>query len=198
MRVPPIIVVFAVAGAIIGAQQLSRAPSSKQDTFTVYRSVDDCVSRQGEQDVDACKTLADQAQLLAETMTWPFADQQECESSYGPENCQAAADGSWQVKMAAFTQFSKHTSFGSALPVLRSSTHPGLYLPNGYPVLAGDNTVMEDLLKGGAYLASQPRSLNDDLCIKRAEAVECAPLHSLVSNRVLDLPVVAALFSKGR
>lgn len=178
------------------ALQMSRAPSSEQASLYVFDSIESCVQLKGEAAISACQELEAEARSIASAMHWPFDSYDECVASHGAKNCYTGDDGAWRVKMGGFTRFSKNTTFRSALPVFHSTSYPGFYLPNGYPVLTGENTILEELLSMGGYLASRPRSLVQDLCVRGKGVVNCQPVHSYVHASTLTIPVVAALFSE--
>lgn len=186
-----------VIGAVL-AYQAVQSPSSIQATFHVFDSVRGCVGTKGEAAAAVCADMEAEARSVAEHIIWPFAGQDDCIASHGAASCYQGDDGRWRVKMSGFTQFSRDTAFRSILPVFSSSTFPGLYLPNGYPVLNGANTVPEQVLALGGNMAGKPRSLAQELCVKdRGESsASCRPLHTFVALTRLELPVVAALFSQ--
>lgn len=197
MRFMQLLGLGAIAAGALLALQIAQAPSSKQSTFQVFDSVASCVRVKGETAATVCSDMAAEARSFAESLIWPFAGRDDCIASHGPASCYQGADNRWRVKMVGFTQFSRDTAFRSILPVFSSSAYPGLYLPNGYPVLNGPNTILEEILALGGFTAGKPRSLAQDLCVNStpASTPECKPLHTFVALARLEMPVVAALFS---
>ncbi len=185
-----------LAGAIF-AFQAAESLSSNHTTFQVFDSVASCVSAKGQEATTACTDMEAEARSVADNLLWPFADRDECVASHGAAGCYQGQDNRWRVKMAGFTQFSRDTAFRSILPVFSSSKYPGIYLPNGYPVLSGENTILDAVLAVGGDTAGQPRSLAKDLCVVMPgyDEATCRPLHAFVSRGRLELPTVAALFS---
>jgi hypothetical protein len=195
MRISHVLGIVAVAALGVLALQIAQAPSSKQATFHVFDSVESCARIKGEAASIVCADMEAEARSVADSLIWPFATKEDCVASHGADNCYQGNDDRWRVKMAGFTQFSRDTAFRSILPVFHSSTYPGLYLPNGYPVLNGANTILDRVLALGGYMAGKPRSLAQDLCVKESSELICRPLHTFVSRARLELPVVGALFS---
>lgn len=197
MRIPPAAVAIAFTGAAFAAQQISSSPSSEQSSFEVFRTTEACTEAAGMHQ-QLCLAMHDRASYIADHTVWPFMTFEDCQRSYGPDNCAVGAEGQLRVRMAGFTSFSKGTSATSALPVFRSSVYPGLYLPNAYPVVLGPNTVMSSLLDAGAFSASMVRTLDQKLCVSTKGEVNCRPAHRFVHGSTMSIPVVAALFNTGR
>jgi len=187
-----------VAGMIALASAASFVSSpapAESANLPVYTSAEQCAAGQGADVLFACQQLEIRAQAHASATNWGFKSQDDCDSVYGSENCEPTEEGVWGVKLAGFTQFSSGETVHSVLPVYRSSVHPGLYLPNGYPVLAGNNTVPAQILSNGAFAAGKPRSLGQTLCIKDGGEKRCDLLHAFLTSGGIERPVLNALFN---
>lgn len=182
-----------VAAAALIAWWIIPSASSDQDTFMVYKDIEHCEKAGGPQNPDLCQSMHEEAEAIAANMSWSFASVEQCVESYSEDSC--LQDGeSVRLKMAGFTQFSNTTRFGTILPVFHSTVHPGLYMPNAYPVLAGQNTIMTRLLERGAIAGARTRSLGEDMCIEHKGEQECGKVHTFVTGSLIDRAVVTSLF----
>lgn len=185
--------IIIVCAAVYFAGKTNRAPSSY--VITVYSNLEHC-QKDGREPA-YCSELEDNAQQSVKTMLWGFKDEEDCIDAYGAEQCAVNDDNTVYVIQAGFTPFSKDSEdMRSAIPVFKSSVHPGLYLPNGYPVVLGVNTMLPEVLSQGPWLAVRARSLNSELCVDVGGQDVCAPTHTFVRGLTLGWNVAKALFAQ--
>lgn len=188
-------VVFALAGLgtvwfSFSGDSRSSITNSNGDSLTVYLNLDDC----NQSGVQSCEQHWDKARETADVMTWGYAGAKDCTEAYG-KNCSQNRNGDWHPEMQALALFEKNFgSFKLALPVFSSTTYPGLYLPNSYPLIAGKNTVTRLLRSVGTFGASKPTGLTATVCFKSQSGKTCGQLHEFVSGLNADEKVLSKIF----
>lgn len=178
-------------------------------SFYVHASEDRCVGVAG-QTAKACRLIAIQAQMVAESLRWPFRDGGDCAASHGAHACERVEGKKWRVRMVGFAAIPGHVP-GSPMvaPVFSSAHYPGLYLPNGYPVQYGWNEAIQ-VMDGSLPYALTARSLLQPVCrtnpkaphsvfalVSKPKATSCSPLHSFVRSYRAG-SAAGALFKRGK
>jgi uncharacterized protein YgiB involved in biofilm formation len=172
-----------------GSLDDARAAKSGGPQLTAYSSSSDCLV----DNRSDCESKWEQATKIASTLSWGFDSETQCQRSFGDECVKAGSK--WKPEMVGMAVISRPSnSFSTATPVVSSSKFPGLYLPNGYPVVWGDNTVSKVFQSFGVMDASRPRDLNERVCINNSEEESCGPLHQFVSGFGHDERSLADIF----
>ena len=161
----------------------------KGPEMTAYSGIDSCA---GDKRND-CGDRWHQAKEIASALSWGFASEFQCKDSFGDQCLQSG--GEWKPAMVGMAVISRsENSFSTSVPVFSSSKFPGLYLPNGYPVVWGKNTLSRVFQSFGVMGASRPRGLTERVCVDVSGEESCGPLHQFVSGISHDEKALAEIF----
>jgi hypothetical protein len=178
-----------ISGSFTQKDAKSIATRGFTESLFVFSSADECQ----EQGNVSCNEKWDQAKEISNSIQWGFETQGDCQQSHG-DYC-VEIGGKWKPEMAAVAVYRQSSGyFSSAIPVYSSSNFPGMYLPNGYPVVPGKNTVGNAFLSVGVMKSYEPQDLSEKVCLEDSGEEVCKPFYQFVSGIQLKWSVIRALF----
>lgn len=178
-----------ISGSLTKKDAESVVTRESFESLFVFNNAGDC-QKQGD---ISCNEKWEQAQEISKAIQWGFETQNDCRQSHG-DYC-VEVDGQWKPEMTAMAVYQQSpNSFSSAIPVFSSSNFPGMYLPNGYPVVPGRNTVGNAFLSVGVMKSYEPQDLSEEVCLEDSGEEMCKPFYQFVSGIQLKWSVIRALF----